>query len=499
MRARRRWALGLRGRIVGALVLTSVATLGVAALGLLSPLERRLRAREVSALSGTVLTARPSFAALPAADVAPGSPALGRTVRALARRTGGRVVFLDRDLRPLFATDPDATDLYEDVERGYLEDRTIAGTDPGGGTETARVAVPVKIAGRLYAIAARKPIAEVKAATHVVARAFGAAALVGLAFALVAGFGLATTLVRRLRRLRTLSLRMAEEGPAAAELPAAGREGQDEVGDLARAFATMQSRLRLQEEARRAFVATASHELRTPLASLQGMLELLQDDLDAAHPDMGDARDQVERARGQARRLSRLAADLLDLSRLDAEVPLRSEEVELGELSRAVLAEFEVRAEEKGVVLALEAVPGPCWARADPGSVAQIVRILLDNALRVTPVGERVTIALIEPEGRAGLCVGDGGPGVPDGEREIIFARFQRGTTTGGEPGFGLGLALGRELAERMEGTLVLEEVSGGGGERRESESESAGAQFTLSLPVAPAAEEPSPRTTLKA
>jgi len=492
MRARRRWALGLRGRIVGALVLTSVATLGVAALGLLSPLERRLRAREISALSGTVLTARPSFAGLAPFEVAPGSPELARTVRALARRTGGRVVFLDRDLRPLFATDPDVADIYEDVERAYLEDRTIAGTDPGGGTETARVAVPVRIGGKLYAIAARKPIAEVKAATHVVARAFTAAALVGLGFALVLGFGLATTLVRRLRRLRSASLRLAEEGPAA-DVPAAGREARDEVGDLARAFATMQGRLRQQEEARRAFVATASHELRTPLASLQGMLELLQDDLDVAHPDLGDARDQVERARGQARRLSRLAADLLDLSRLDAEVPLRSEEVELGELSRAVLAEFEVRAEENGVALALEAAAGPCWAQADPGSVAQIVRILLDNALRVTPAGERVVVALARGEERAGLRVCDRGPGVPLPEREVIFARFQRGTTTGGEPGFGLGLALGRELAERMGGALELEEAAGEAAQPR-------GAAFSLWLPAASgAAEEPSAPTTLKA
>ena len=495
MRARRRRALGLRGRIVGALVLTSVATLGVAALGLLSPLERRLRAREISALSGTVLTARPSFAGLAPFEVAPGSPELARTVRALARRTGGRVVFLDRDLRPLFATDPDVADIYEDVERAYLEDRTIAGTDPGGGTETARVAVPVRIGGKLYAIAARKPIAEVKAATHVVARAFTAAALVGLGFALVLGFGLATTLVRRLRRLRSASLRLAEEGPAA-DVPAAGREARDEVGDLARAFATMQGRLRQQEEARRAFVATASHELRTPLASLQGMLELLQDDLDVAHPDLGDARDQVERARGQARRLSRLAADLLDLSRLDAEVPLRSEEVELSELSRAVLAEFEVRAEEKGVALALalDAAAGPCWAQADPGSVAQIVRILLDNALRVTPAGERVVVALARGEERAGLRVCDEGPGVPVAEREVIFARFQRGTTTGGEPGFGLGLALGRELAERMGGALVLEPGAGGG------PAQPAGAAFSLWLPAASgAAEEPSAPTTLNA
>jgi signal transduction histidine kinase len=169
-------------------------------------------------------------------------------------------------LRLLAATDPDSGDLYEDAFRAVTENRTISTVDAGGGTQTARVAVPIRLAGKQYAIAVRKPIAEVKAAAGVVERAFGAAALAAIAFALVAGVGLATTLVRRLRRLRTASLRVAELGPAA-EVFADPRPARDEVGDLARAFATMQARLRQQEEVRRAFVATASHELRTPLAS----------------------------------------------------------------------------------------------------------------------------------------------------------------------------------------------------------------------------------------
>ena len=107
---------------------------------------------------------------------------------------------------------------------------------------------------------------------------------------------------------------------------------RDEVGDLARTFALMQQQLRRQEEARRAFVATASHELRTPVASLDGLLELLDEDLQSGQPDLNDARTLLDRARGQSRRLGRLAADLLDLSRIDAQTDLRSEPVELGEL-----------------------------------------------------------------------------------------------------------------------------------------------------------------------
>jgi signal transduction histidine kinase len=234
----------------------------------------------------------------------------------------------------------------------------------------------------------------------------------------------------------------------------------------------MQSRLQHQEEARRAFVATASHELRTPLTSLEGMLELLDDDLRSGDPDLQDARSLVERARAQSRRLGRLAGDLLDLSRIDAEVELRSEPVELGELSRAVLAEIELGASERGVMALLEGGAVPVWALGDPGSVARILRILLDNAIRVSPDGGTVRVELLgEPMPTLSVC--DDGPGVPEGERELIFERFQRGHQTGGQGGFGLGLAIGRELAQRMGGELVLDDAAG------------SGARFTLRLPAA--------------
>jgi len=239
----------------------------------------------------------------------------------------------------------------------------------------------------------------------------------------------------------------------------------------------MQQQLRRQEEARRAFVATASHELRTPVASLDGLLELLDEDLQSGHPDLDDARSLLARSRAQSRRLGRLAADLLDLSRIDAEVQLRSEPVELGELSRAVLAEFELGIGERGIISALDDGTGPVWALGDPGSVARILRILLDNALRLSPPGGAVTVQLRDGD-RARLTVCDEGPGVPPEERELIFERFMRGRESGGKAGFGLGLAIGRELARRMGGELVLEDQDG------------PGARFTLRLPVAQAPQE---------
>jgi signal transduction histidine kinase len=279
--------------------------------------------------------------------------------------------------------------------------------------------------------------------------------------------------VRRLRRLREAALQLAHDTPAV-QVPV--DRARDEVGDLARTLAAMQQRLHSQEQARRSFVATASHELRTPLTSLDGMLELLDEDLQLADPDLEDARSLLERARAQSRRLGRLAADLLDLSRIDAQVELRSEPVELGELSRAVLAEFELGTEERGIRSSLEDLGGSVWALGDPGSIARILRILLDNAVRLSPSGSAIQVTLRRsPDVAISVC--DEGPGVAEEERAAIFSRFRRGRDTAGQAGFGLGLAIGRELAERMGGALILEDDDG------------SGATFTLKLPRAPAAD----------
>jgi signal transduction histidine kinase len=94
--------------------------------------------------------------------------------------------------------------------------------------------------------------------------------------------------------------------------------------------------------------------------------------------------------------------------------------------------------------------------------VARILRILLDNALRVAPRGSQVSVEL-GASPRPWLSVRDHGPGVPDEERALIFQRFKRGRETYGEAGFGLGLAIGRELAQRMHGSLDLVDRPGPG------------------------------------
>ncbi len=315
-----------------------------------------------------------------------------------------------------------------------------------------------------FLLVTQKPLTDVDAAVAQVRNAFLAAAGVGLVVALVLGIALSSTLSRRLARLRAAAVRVAAEGPDAPPPPT--DTGRDEVGDLARTLAAMQEELRRQEAARRAFVATASHELRTPLTSLQGTLELLDEDLRDGHVDPADLRSQVAGAQSQLGRLRRLATELLDLSRLDAQVPLRAEPVELGELCRAVGAEFELTARDHAVELDVVPPPGPCWAAGDPDAVARVVRILLDNALRYSPAGGRVCVTPAYHGGWATVEVSDQGPGVAAEDRERIFARFQRGASTPGtaKGGFGLGLAIGRELATRMGGSLDLHDRPPGEG-----------------------------------
>jgi signal transduction histidine kinase len=487
-------AFGLRGRIIGAVLVTAVATLGVAAVAVLGPLEQELRNEALKTLERTL---RPSVTAsftrlrlTYVLDTSPGDRrtrlgrmerlALARQQQALAERLGATVTLLgypsaSGQAEPLLLSLAQSTpaDPFDDAARAFRTHRRVLSFGTADETQVARVAIPLTIGGESYVLAVRRPLSELSGAVHVVRIAFVYAALAGLGLTLLVGIPLAATVVRRLRKLRQAALQVAHAGPAV-ELPV--DRARDEVGDLARAFAIMRRRLAQQEEARRAFVATASHELRTPLTSLEGLLELLEDDLQHPAPDLEDARALLARARAQSRRLGRLAADLLDLSRIDAEVQLRSEPVELSELSRAVIAEFELGTAARDLSVVLDDAGGPVWAHGDPGSIARILRILIENAVRVSPPGSRIDVSLRNGD-HASLSVSDQGPGVDPTERELIFERFQRGRSTGGQGGFGLGLAIGRELAERMGGELVLEEAA------------SPGARFTLRLPAARAPE----------
>jgi signal transduction histidine kinase len=443
--------LGLRGRLVGALVLSSVATLAFVAVGILGPLAGRLRHEDELALIHRAHDLGPAFAALPPSELRADAGAIDNLADELHRRTAARVVVLVGG-RPV--ADSDAK-------------RTGAGPPNELPPNGLVVDVPTIIAGRPGTLRLLRDAGDVAIAVRVVRTGLLGAGLIGLLLAAVVGVFAAQRLLRRLDALRAAALRVAAGGPAG---PLPDARTHDEVGDVSRAFATMQHAIERQEAARQDFVATASHELRTPLASLGVILELAADDLGEDDGSRSaEARRQVELAREQVERLSGLARDLLDLSRLDAGVDLRGERLELSALARAVAAEFKLPAGGGPEVVA----GPPVWAWGDPGAVAQVVRGLVDNALRHAGPSPRIVLDVLRPDrDTAALMVGDDGPGIGADEAEHVFERFARGAGHAQRSGFGLGLAIGRELARRMGGDLRL--LDGG-----------PGARFVLSLPRA--------------
>jgi signal transduction histidine kinase len=433
-------AMRLRVRFVLALFATAAVPLAVAALALLPPLQTRLRGDAARTLVLRAEAERAGFK-----DPHPHTHIL---VRDLARDTGAEVVLLSRH-GVVDDTDPlapgDLADAH-DVLLSRRSEHDIQG-------DVARAAVPVQVDGHADVLALRKHLGDVERTATVVAEAFAVAAGAGLLLAFAGGWLLSGALLRRLRAL-TEAIR--------GDAPVPRDAHRDEVGELSRAFGALQERVATQETARRTFVATASHELRTPVASLQTLLELLADEAGDEDPDLEAVRADIATALAQARRLGGLSHGLLDLSRLDADVAPRAEPIELGELARAVAAEF--RPPPRLVD------EGRAWALGDPDGVARIVRLLIDNACRHG--GGDVEVRTERRNGLVAVRVLDGGTGVPADERETVFERFRRGEASSA-PGFGLGLAIGRELARRMGGELAIEDGDGG--------------RFTLALPAAPA------------
>jgi signal transduction histidine kinase len=498
---------GLRGRLMLGFVFAALLTLAIVLAVVLGPLRDRLRQQGIANLETPVLSAEGDFESAltdrkTVVDLEHGKTfvedPLIKAAFDLRERTDARVLVANNSVT---VQTPDPLDPSDLVTNGFVVDTDSGPTSREAmlaaqramnrGTsftlvngDDVTIATPldrgVALAG---ALVVERRLTEVTTAVQTVRNALLAASLVALGVAVALAITLSRTLTRRLGRLRRAALRITAEGTDATMPRDAGR---DEVGDLARALVRMQEELRRQESARRSFVATASHELRTPLTMLQGTMELLEEDLRDGG-DLADAQDQVLNARRELLRLSALASELLDLSRLDAAVQLRSEPVELGELARAVAAEFALRARERDVDIEVVPPPNACWARGDPDAVARVVRILLDNGLRYAPAGEPLRVQARCDAGAAAIEVSDRGPGIPEEEQDRIFERFHRGRGAGAASGFGLGLAIGRELAERMNGSLQLAAPAGAHG---------GGASFVLTLPAAAAAGRPEPVTT---
>ncbi|MCK8784753.1 ATP-binding protein [Roseomonas sp. NAR14] len=227
------------------------------------------------------------------------------------------------------------------------------------------------------------------------------------------------------------------------------------------------TRERLVERMRADFVANASHELRTPLASLLGFIETLrgpaEDDAEARHRFLGIMA-------GQAERMQRLIDDLLGLSRI--ELTEHTPPAGTADLAAIIRAEAEAMAPilaRRGARLLLELGEAPPAAPADAGQVAQVVRNLMDNAVRHGREGGTVRVALaaqaIRRRPGVSLAVSDDGPGIPREHIPRLTERFYRVDSgrSRSAGGTGLGLAIIKHIVNRHRGQLAIESEAGAG------------------------------------
>jgi signal transduction histidine kinase len=274
-----------------------------------------------------------------------------------------------------------------------------------------------------------------------------------LAFVVLLSMRVARSVTDPIRRLERAASALGE-GKLSARAPMPRRP--EELRVLTREFNDTAAKLERLVDAQRAFVADASHQLRTPLAALRLRLEILEAEV------KGRAREDVEGALAEVHRLSRLVNGLLELARSEHRQSVPAS-VDVGAVVEDRVFVWGPLAEERAV--RLEAVvPGEVQATATPGSLEQVLDNLVANALDVSPQGSSVAVQAGAVDGWVEVHVLDQGPGMPPERRATAFDRFEKGADEQGRiGGFGIGLAIVRQLVVADGGQVELLEAPGGG------------------------------------
>jgi two-component system OmpR family sensor kinase len=249
-----------------------------------------------------------------------------------------------------------------------------------------------------------------------------------------------------------------------------GGEGRDEIDRLSQTFDAMAARLVAQfdeiektDQLRRELVANISHDLRTPLTSLRGFLETLA--LKQTTLSSEERKAYLEGAIRQTDRLNRRVADLFELARLESGTQeMEVEALALAELAQDAVQQFRLQAEELGIDLQVEVPGGPAIVEGDMSLLARVLDNLLDNGLRHTPGGGKVTLGLRESSQWVNVEVSDTGCGIAPEDLPYVFDRFFGRKRRDVESDHaGLGLAITKRIVELHGGTIEVDSRPGRG------------------------------------
>lgn len=351
------------------------------------------------------------------------------------------------------------------VAGGWKDVGAPAGADAGAarrvsvtGADGAEAAAEVMLAERFLA---QRRAAQRRELAARALKAGGAAAAAGL----LAAFILSEPLTRRIVRIeRTVAA--IGEGKLGAEAEVAG---SDELARLARGVNAMSARLKELDEMKRLFVASVTHELRSPLGAIQAQAAELA--ASGAMPEAG--RDMLSRIRRNAARLEHFVASLLEMARIErGELEFSAKPAALGPIVEDAVLFFAARAREAGLELASAIEPGLPDAPLDGDLATQAVTNLLSNALKYTPRGGKVSVAVARAGDALEVAVTDTGVGIPPEALSRLFAPFERVKNPLNAQGVGLGLAITKAIMDKHRGSVSVSSQPG------------AGSTFTLSFPL---------------
>ncbi|HJO07911.1 MAG TPA: HAMP domain-containing sensor histidine kinase [Chloroflexota bacterium] len=363
--------------------------------------------------------------------------------------SGGREGQSPAKVRPAYDVDGDRgphQKMVSGIFRGLDGNRYVYAS--------SKLPMTVEGTSRTFNLVLATPSVDITQGLGNLAQVLSAAGAVALAGAVILAVVIARRLARPLQYLK-MSAREVAAGNYDRQAPV---EGAREIQSLARSFNQMTRRVRNARQQQRTFLANVSHELRTPLTSIQGFSQAI---IEGAVTDREGYRRAAGIINDGAQRLIRLVEQLLDLDRIESRTTeMVLEDVDLADLVERVVSIFEIRSEEAGVDIVRRLGPIPT-VLGDSDRLEQVLTNLVDNAIRHSPSGGKVTIGLAA-DGPTGvvLTVDDEGLGISPPDAEKVFERFQ---TEPDGSGIGLGLAIAREIVRVHGGELRSENRDGGG------------------------------------
>lgn len=341
-----------------------------------------------------------------------------------------------------------------EVARGRERDTLHSSTtEKGAPVRVHTQRVPFGPAG-LVTVSVSRPLEEIDASLNRLALLLTAVAGAGVVGAGAAGLWVARTGLRPVDGLTRAVEHVARTEDLSLRIPA---EGEDEIARLSRSFNSMTAALASSRDRQAQLIADAGHELRTPLTSLRTNVELLarSDETGRAIPPK-DRTALMASVKAQMTELASLIGDLQELSRPDAPDPGPLQVVALHTIVESALE----RARLRGPDLTIEVALRPWYVRAEPAALERALVNVLDNAVKFSPPGAAVEVALSE---RGELTVRDHGPGIPAEELPHVFERFWRSPSARALPGSGLGLSIVARTVQQTGGEIALRPAAGGG------------------------------------